>query len=154
MTWSGGPRKVMAGMALVALITAASGCTGSDSSGSDEAFCARLAETPALSTVIERFTSASSGELDQRLDEAAEAYAALRDAAPGEIDDEVATLVDLVDAVIGAVRSNPDDTVAVADQVRSVIGDHPEADAASIEVTDYAARTCNIELGTTTVPGP
>ena len=154
MTWSGGPRKVMAGLTLAALITAATGCTGSDSSGSDEAFCARLAETPALSTVIERFTSASSGELDQRLDEAAEAYAALRKAAPGEIDDEVDTLVDLVDAVIGAVRANPDDTVAVADQIRSVIGDHPGAEAASTEVTNYASGTCNLELGTTTVPGP
>ena len=154
MTWSAGPRQVMAGLALLALLIAAGGCTSSDSSGSDEAFCARLAETPALSTVIERFTSASSGELDQRLDEATDAYAALRSAAPGEIDDEVDTLVDLVDAVIGAVRSNPDDSVAAADQVRSVVADHPDAEAASTKVTDYASRTCGMELGTSTVPKP
>ena len=110
--------------------------------------------TPALSTVIERFTSASPGELDQRLDEAADAYDQLRTAAPSTIDDEVDTLVDLVDAVIGAVRANPEDSVAAADQIRSVVAEHPDAEAASTKVTDYASRTCKIELGTTTVPGP
>lgn len=154
MTWPAGPRQVVATLAVAAMIATTGGCTDSDGGGSDEALCARLAETPALSTVIERFTSAAPSDLDQRLDRASEAYAALRSAAPSEIDDEVDTVVDLVEAVIGAVRANPDDSVAAADQVRSVITDHPDAEEASAEVTDYASRTCSIELATTTVPEP
>lgn len=153
MTWSAGPRQAVATFALAAMLSMVGACTDSDG-GSDEAFCAQLAETPALSTVIERFTSATPDDLDQRLSEAAESYASLRDAAPSEVDNEVDTLVDLVDAVIDAVRTNPGDPVAAADQVRSVIAEHPDAEAASTKVTDYASSTCNIELGTTTVPGP
>ncbi|MEO6989572.1 MAG: hypothetical protein ABI239_13105 [Aquihabitans sp.] len=154
MICSAGPRHAAATVALVAMLSMiGAACTDSDD-GSDEAFCARLAEAPALSTVIDGFTSASPDDLDQRLSQAAESYSKLRDAAPSEVDDEVDTLVDLVDAVIDAVRTNPEDPVAAADQVRSVVGQHPDAATASETVTEYASRTCKIELGTTTVPGP
>lgn len=153
MNGPAGPRKLITALALGSLLTMTAGCTDSDGGGSDEAFCAQLADTPALSTVIERFTNTSPGDLEQRLDEAAGAYADLRSSAPGAIDDEVDTLVDLVDAVIGAVRANPDDPVAAADQVRSVMADHPDAESASEAVTTYASTTCGIELATTTVPG-
>lgn len=154
MTWPAGPRQAAIVLMVAALIAAVGGCTDSNDNGSDEAFCARLGETPALSTVIERFTSATPNDLDQRLDQAEKAYGELRSSAPSEIDDEVDVLVDLVDAVIGAVRANPDDSVAAADQVRSVVDEHPEAEQASTEVTAYASHTCNIELSPTTVPEP
>lgn len=157
MTRRAGTLRTVPRWAAAALLASASvgaaACTDDDT-GSEEAFCEQVVNTPELATVIAGFANVSPVELDNRLDDAADAYAELRSSAPGEIDDEVDTMVDLVDAVIGAVRANPADQVAAADQVRSVMAEHPDASAAQRAVVDYAAEACGTQLGTTTVPDP
>lgn len=123
------------------------GC--SEDGGSEKAFCRQVKELPPLDSAISGFSDADPTELAKRLDATAASYAELRDAAPKEIRGSVGEVVDLVDAVIGAVQSHPNDPEAAADELRSAVAEHPDAPQASTRVVDYAADQCDVALNPT-----
>ena len=130
---------VAVGISLLAV-----GC--SDDEPEVGSFCDELRQVPSLASVLTGFADQDPERLDARLDEAATQYADLRESAPEVIAPDVASTVDLVDALIAAVRSDRDDPVEAAAGVRKVIGDHPEAETSGLAVADYARTECDVEL--------
>jgi hypothetical protein len=139
-------------VALVALAVAVapSGC--SRSSGSTEAFCREVRQVPALESVLNRFSEADPDLLADRIAKARAAYERLADAAPGEIRDETAQVVELVDAVLQAVEDHPSDPAAAADQLREAVADQPEAERSRAEVAAFAQERCDVRLDPTLAP--
>lgn len=131
-------------MAALVCFGAFAGC--SDDEPAVGSFCDELRQAPSLAAVLTGFADQDAGQLDQQLDEAEAQYADLREAAPAEIGPDVERTVDLVGAVIVAVRSESDDPVAAAAAVRSVIADHPDAETSALAVADYARNECDVEL--------
>lgn len=140
------PRASLAALCATALLATA-GCT--HSSGSTTAFCEQVAQVPALETVLARFSETDPGELRTRIDKARSAYHALGSAAPSEIHDETAQVVDLVDDILDAVADNPDDPVKAADQLRKAMADHKGVAGARTKVAAYAERHCKVQLDPT-----
>lgn len=131
---------------MIVALGAAVGGGCSDDSGSEAAFCTEVRRAPALDAVLSGFATADPTELGHRLDEAGDAYGRLRDAAPDEIDGDTDQVVDLVDAVIDAVREEGSDPEAVADQLRTVMVDHTGAEEAAQAVSAYADEHCDVQL--------
>lgn len=160
MPSSSRPRRAwrVAVSALVAVPLLATAC-GSDD-GDSQSFCAALRSAPTLESVVSGFTGLDGAELTRRLDRAANAYDNVERTAPAEVDDEVTTVVAVVDAVIEAVRANPDDRAAAVAAVRAAIREHPDLQASADTISTYAADTCDLDLNpgvapasTTTVAG-
>jgi hypothetical protein len=129
----------------VALVAPACGGDG----GSQEAFCAEVAEVPALESVLARFSEADPQVLADRIERARAAYQDLADAAPDAIGDETDDVVEVVEEIFAAVEDHPTDPSAAADQLRVVMADHPEVEAARREVADYALEACGLRLDPT-----
>src|SRR5690606_203293 len=70
----------------------------------------------------------------------------LRVAAPEAIKPDVDQTVDLVDAVIGAVRADSRDPAAAADRIRSGIAEFPDAQTAGLAAADDTRTDCGVEL--------
>lgn len=157
------PRQAATALALVLALVAggASGLTAcGDDSGSEEAFCRQVTDLPPLDAAIDDFSEADATELGRRLSSTAEAYDALRDAAPDDIRGSVDEVVDLVDAILDAVEADAEDPEKVADALRDAVLEHPGAADASTRVVAYAADRCDVQLNpmlddepTTTAPG-
>ncbi len=150
-----GPRRPLRAAAVaVGLATAltAASCTD-DGGASAEAFCRELATAPSLDTVLTGYTAADEHDLADRLDDASDAYADVRDAAPSDIRDETGAVVDLVDEVLGAVRDHHDDPEAVATRLRAAVAEHPDAQDASTTLVEWAAERCELDLGSPLGPG-
>lgn len=139
---------------MAALALAASGTACTDDGGSDEAFCRELATAPSLDTVLTGYTAADEHDLTNRLDDATDAYAEVRAAAPSDIRGETGDVVDLVDEVLDAVRDHHDDPEAVAARLRGAVEEHPEAAEASAAMVEWAAEHCKLDLSATLAPGP
>lgn len=131
----------------LALVTGIPGC--SDDAGSEEAFCGQVRSLPPLDSVISSFSDADPGELDTRLEAAAASYGELRKVAPSEIRNSVDDMVDLVDAVLGAVETHREDPEAAVAALRTAVVDHPDAPRSSKRVVDYAAEACGVVLNPT-----
>ena len=125
-------------------LTAVTGC--SDDEPEVGSFCDELRQAPALADVLTGFADQDAARLDEQLDEAEAQYGDLRVAAPEAIKPDVDQTVDLVDAVIGAVRADSGDPAAAADRIRSVIAEFPDAQTAGLAVADYARTECDVEL--------
>lgn len=142
-----------AAVSLAVALVAALGIAGcSSSSGSQEAFCAQVAQVPALESVLARFSEADPDVLADKIDKARAAYEELAAAAPGEIDDEVDEVVAMVDATLEAVEDHPDDPAAAADQLREAVADRPDLDDARTKVAAYAQDECDVRLDPTLAP--
>lgn len=137
---------------LVALALAVAGVGCSRSSGSEEAFCAQVAEVPALESVLARFSEADPDVLADKIVKARAAYDALADAAPSEIDDETDDVVAMVDATLQAVEDHPDDPAAAADQLRDAVADQPDIEASRAAVAAYAQDECDVRLDPSLAP--
>lgn len=138
-------RRVRWGAAALICVAALTvGC--SDDEPAVGSFCDELRQAPSLAAVLTGFADQDANQLDGQLDEAEAQYGDLRATAPEEIEPDVERTVDLVDAVIAAVRSESDDPVAAAEAVRTVIADHPDAEISALAVADYARSNCDIEL--------
>lgn len=131
----------------LALVAAVSGC--SDELGSEEAFCRQVRRLPPLESVISGFSEADPAELANRMERAGSAYRELRSVAPSGIRVSVGDMVDLVDAVLGAVEAHQDDPQAAVEALRTAVGQHPDAPQASRRVVDYSAETCDVALNPT-----
>ena len=151
------PTRLVGGVAAVLLaLTAAGGC-GSDDAGSSRSFCAALRSAPTLESVVAGFTGVDDAELSRRLDRAATAYDHVERTAPDEVGDDVDTVVAVVDAVIDAVRTHPDDRQAAMASVREATGTSPDLAEAATRIAGYAADECDLDLNpglssTTTAP--
>lgn len=140
-----GTRRRIAAIAVIAATTATIGaCT--DDGGSKDAFCREVTELPPLDAAISDYAEADTTELGRRLTSTGESYDDLRDAAPQEIRASVDDVVDLVDAVLAAVRDHAEDPEVVADELRDAVIEHPAAADASARVVAYAERNCDVEL--------
>lgn len=144
-------RRVLATLsAVVALSLVSSACT--TDAGSEEAFCDQVGEVPTMGVLLAGFADADPVELERRMDAGMTAYASLRDEAPEQIRGQVSEVVDLVTAMIDAVRANPNAPEALAADLRTVVAEHPEVEEAATEVEAYARTTCGIELDPEAVP--
>ena len=140
-------RVTVAVVASAVLLVGASACTRDKAS--QGSFCEELRQVPTLASVISGFADQDLSQLESRLDETMDQFEDLRASAPDEIGSDVDRTVDLVEAVVEAVRANHSDPDAAAAQVRAVVADHPEAETSSRAVTDYAREQCRIELNPT-----
>lgn len=120
------------------------GCA--DEEPSVGSFCDELRQAPSLAAVVTGFADQDPSRLTAALDDTAEAYADVRAAAPDDIAPDVDRTVDLVDAVIDAIRRHGDDPVAAAAAVREVVAAMPDAGTSSLAVADYARAECQLEL--------
>ena len=141
-----------AAVAALALVLAATSAGCTDDGGSTASFCAQVRQVPALETVLARFDETDPDVLADRIDKARTAYDALADAAPGDVRDETASVVALVDEVLDAVTDHPTDPAAAADQLRRAVADHPEAEQARAKVASFAQRECDVRLDPTLAP--
>lgn len=138
-------RRALALLAVTLIIGgAAVGCT--EDAGTAKAFCKQVAKVPPLDTVVEGFASADPDELTGRLEGARQAYQALADAAPGDINGSTEALVDLVEAVIDGVAAHRTDPEAAADTIRAAVAERPDATEAAAEVAAYAKVRCDVDL--------
>lgn len=158
-----GHRRRLARAALAAVTAVALGAAAGCSSDGDDAsaFCAAVAAAPSLDSVIQGFAEQEPVTLDRNLDDAQAAFAAVRDTAPGEIEEDATELVAVVDLVIEAVRDNPDDRAAAVEAIERGLAGRDGADDAAIAVAAYAKDACDVDLNagltdvtTTTVVNP
>jgi hypothetical protein len=136
--------RTVATAAVAGLALLGAGC--SDDEPAVGSFCDELRQAPSLAAVLTGFADQDAAQLDEQLDEAEAQYGDLRESAPDVIEPDVKSTVDLVDAVIAAVREERDDPVAAAEGVRNVLADHPDAETAGLAVADYARAECDVDL--------
>ena len=152
-TWIALPLTVACALAGLA------GC--SKEAGSEKAFCTDLRKVPTLESVVADYADTDPEELTARIDEAEQAFEQLRTSAPAEIDSDVDAMVDLVDDVLAAVRTNQEDPDTVAKNLREAMRGQLGAAKSSLRVAAYGATKCNVTLNpaelppesTTVVPG-
>lgn len=144
-------RRALAALSTAAVLLLVSGSCTTDP-GSEEAFCDQVGEVPTMGVLLAGFADADPVELERRLDAGATAYEGLRDEAPEQIRGRVSEVVDLVTAMIDAVRANPDDPDALAADLRAAVAEQPEIEQAATEVEAYARTTCGVELDPEAVP--
>ena len=141
-------RLVSAAVGVIVLIGSVSACTADESASSTD-FCSALRRVPSLASVLSGFADQQPGQLTRALDDAETAFEHLGEAAPEEIAPDVTAVVDLVRAVIDAVRSNPSDPDKAAAAVRGAVKEHDRAVTSSLAVADYARTKCHVELNPT-----
>ncbi len=134
---------------MVVLVASAAGLlSGCRSGGSREAFCAKAPDVPVVRDV------ATLGEPEGRdqVDELLSSLQGLRDASPGEVRNDVNTLVavtrDLRDALDDAAEGK---TGRPASDLQQNLDDYA---AASARIVEYASRWCGIDLTTPTTAAP
>jgi hypothetical protein len=135
--------------ALVVLLGVASGLAGgcSKDEGSQEKFCAALPTTPDLSVLLEDLDTADPTQLDARLSKATDQFHRLAKAAPDPIADDVDTVADTVDEILGVVEDNLDDRDALRKELAARKARLLEAGPPAQRVVDYAKDVCGIDLG-------
>ena len=142
-------RRIAAAAAAVATIAAGGLGACTTEPGSTEAFCREVRKAPSLEAVLNRFSETDPDVLAERIDRARDAYEALAEAAPSEIDAETDDVVALVDEVLTAVEDHPTDPAAAADQLREAMADHPDAEASQAAVSEFALTECGVTLDPT-----
>jgi hypothetical protein len=143
-------RTATATLLTLALGIGGAACTKEDGSTAD--FCREIRQAPTLDSVVSGFADVDADELDQRLDDAAEAFDSVERSAPGAVRGDVETMVELVDAVIASVKAHKDDPEAAAAELRELVADHKGAARASLNVARYASRECDLALNPTEEP--
>ena len=127
-----------------------SACSGS---GSDDAAPADSSADAAVSGSNVDFCAAISAiqsaefELEETFGpDARQLFADVRAAAPSEIAEEVATVVETLDAIAGLGISMDEDDPAAVDAAIEILLD-PEYTDANERLGEYTSKTCGIELG-------
>jgi len=141
-------RLVSAAVGIIVMVGSVSACTADESASSTD-FCSALRRVPSLASVLSGFADQQPGQLTRALDDAETAFEHLGEAAPEEIAPDVTAVVDLVRAVIDAVRTNPSDPDEAAAAVRAAVKEHDRAVTSSLAVADYARTKCHVELNPT-----
>ncbi|CAN5680020.1 hypothetical protein BH20ACT2_BH20ACT2_19370 [soil metagenome] len=140
------PARALA--AVVAAVVLAMGCSGGG--GSEEAFCAALPDVPPLSLVLDQLEALDREETQGALATTLERYAELDDAAPDEIDGDVATVTDLVTEIADALAVDAEDPVTAAERLTTIDPATDEVGAAADRIAVYASERCDIDLNPTT----
>jgi hypothetical protein len=114
--------------------------------GDKDAFCERIADTPALGATLGALDSSDPGGARRQLEDAASQFRQLESDAPGEVREDIARVRRGVDLILEAVEANPDDLsaarAAITEQSDELVG---LANAAN-EVVSYAEAECGVTL--------
>lgn len=129
---------------LCALVLLPAGC--SRQQGDQESFCELAPEVDDLFALLNGYEQADPEALDRRFDAGLQRFRALERAAPREIKPDVGELVDIVEEVLEAVRSNRNDRSAIAADLQNLQADHPGAAASALRVIEYVNENCGVEL--------
>ena len=139
-------RRLAAACGAALVLLGAPACSDDDG-GSREAFCAALPETPDLATVLDDLEGTPPAELQQRLDDGAERFRDLEDAAPDAIRDDVGRVADAVEDVLAVVRAHGGDREQLRAELARRDARLLAAGPSAQRVVDYARMGCGIELG-------
>ncbi len=133
-------------MLAAALAVGAIGLGACTDDGDKDAFCERIADTPALGETLGALDSSDPGGARRQLEEAASQFRQLESDAPGEVREDIARVRRGVDLILAAVEANPDDIsaarAAITEQTDELVG---LANAAA-EVVSYAEAECGVTL--------
>ena len=139
------PRRARATLvAALALGTIVLGACTDD--GDKDAFCERLADTPALGDTLGALDASDPGGAQRELQQAARQFRRLESDAPGEVKEDIARVRRGVDLILEAVEAHPDDLsaarAAILEQSDEVVG----LAAASADLVSYAQTECGLDL--------
>jgi hypothetical protein len=136
---SRGPRcAVAAGLLVVALVA----CR--DDGGSAASFCQAVAEDEGISTTFQGFDPSDPEAALDQLRTARVTLGEVRDAAPGEVRDDLDVEIAYADALIDALEPvAPGDASEATLQVQSVTDAHPQVDEAAAALAAFAERECS-----------
>jgi hypothetical protein len=132
------PRRSFAACLLIPVLVA---CRDDD--GSAESFCRAVAEGEEISTTFQGFDPSDPEAALDQLRTARVTLGEVRDAAPGEVRDDLDVEIAYVDALSDALEPvAPGDASEAALQVQAVTDAHPQVDEAAAELAAYADREC------------
>jgi hypothetical protein len=127
----------------VALVATVLFACSSDEEGSEEQFCAAVADRTAYAAVFEGFDPTAPERALEQLRTARVELGELRDVAPSEIHDELDTEIDGVQQLIEALEGvAPGDSAAAVDAVRAREDNLADVREASIALETYTDTTC------------
>jgi hypothetical protein len=114
-----------------------------DDDGSAESLCRAVAEGEEISTTFQGFDPSDPEAALDQLRTARVTLGEVRDAAPGEVRDDLDVEIAYVDALSDALEPvAPGDASEAALQVQAVTDAHPQVDEAAAELAAYADREC------------
>lgn len=130
----------MAGCAAVLLMVA--GACGGDE-GSAEELCTALRANPGVASTFSGFDPSDQRQALEQLRSARVTLGELRDAAPGDVRDDLDVEIDYVQALIEGLEQVEDgDATAAVEVVRQVTAEHPQVPDASATLAAYSAESC------------
>jgi hypothetical protein len=130
---------------LVALALAS--CTQDEKGGVAE-FCPLVTDQSRFDSVFDDFDVTDSQRALQQLGQAHDELSELRDAAPGEIKDDLSVLIDLIERLQKAVEEvDPAKPETARDAVRAIEGDFDRVEEANAELETFRQTRC---IATTT----
>lgn len=142
---------VAAGILVAGVLAAGILVAGSrDGGGSEEAFCAALPDVPPLGSVLDQLESQDRDAAQGSLAATVERYEELDDAAPSEINGDVATVVALVTEIADALAVDAEDPVTAGERLAAIDPDTEEVAESAERIATYAAERCDIVLNPAT----
>jgi hypothetical protein len=135
-------RRAAATVATVLLVASLIGCSSSQS-GSAAAFCPLVKDLGRFDTIFDSFDNTDSTRALAQLEQGRSELVKLRDAAPGEIKDDLSVLIDLVDKLIKAVHQvDPKHPETARAAVAKISKDFTKADAANVTLESFRQTNC------------
>jgi hypothetical protein len=124
-------------LSVVALVA----CTSA--SGSTKELCQALREGPGLASVFQGFDPTDATSALEQLRTARVALGDLKDAAPGEVRDDLQVEIVYVQALIDALEPlEDDDATRVALTIQAVTDAHPDVPTAAATLESFEAERC------------
>ena len=127
------------------VLTSVTAAACSDNSGSAEALCTAVRADRSTATVFNGFDPTNRDAALVQLREARVTLGELRDAAPGEVRDDLDVEIDYVQALIDQLEAlDPGaDPAQAAEVVRQVTEEHPDVDDAAAALVAFSAENCS-----------
>ena len=117
------------------------GCGGDE--GSAKELCTALRANPGVAATFTGFDPSDPRRALEQLRSARVTLGELRDAAPGDVRDDLDVEIDYVQALIEGLEQVDDgDATAAVEVVRQVTAEHPQVPDASAALAAYSAESC------------
>lgn len=139
------PRRARGAASAAAVLLAVVAATGACSSdkASPEELCTALRANPGVASTFTGFDPSDPRRALEQLRSARVTLGELRDAAPGEVRDDLDVEIDYVQALIEAVQQVEDgDANAAVEAVRQVTAAHPKVGDAAAALASYSREHC------------
>ena len=129
---------------VAALLSVAALVACSSDSGSTKELCQALNDGPGFSNVFQGFDPTNATAALEQLRTARVGLGDLKDAAPGEVRDDLQVEIDYVQALIVALEplERDADATEVALTIQSVADTHPDVAAAARTLQTFATERC------------